>query len=151
MNQFSRSIALWLVLGLMFLLLFNIFSRKQPKEPEIICSDFLNQVEKGQVAQATIQGNLIKFDATSGEHFKTVAPDYPDLVKTLREKGVKIAAKPAEGDPWWMVALVQWFPIIVLAALWIFFMLQMQIALATTMSFRNSPPTFLTANTTNGT
>ena len=47
MNQFSRSIALWLVLGLMFLLLFNIFSRQQPREPEIIFSDFLNQVEKG--------------------------------------------------------------------------------------------------------
>ncbi len=45
MNQFSRSIALWLVLGLMFLLLFNIFSRQQPKEPEIIFSDFHNQVE----------------------------------------------------------------------------------------------------------
>ncbi|MGH7924928.1 MAG: ATP-dependent metallopeptidase FtsH/Yme1/Tma family protein, partial [Candidatus Binatus sp.] len=56
MNQFSRSIALWLVLGLMFLLLFNIFSRQQPKEPEIIFSDFLNQVDKNQVAQATIQG-----------------------------------------------------------------------------------------------
>src|SRR5258708_4173749 len=147
MNQFSRSIALWLVLGLMFLLLFNIFSRKQPKEPEIICSDFLNQVEKGQVAQATIQGNLIKFDATSGEHFKTNAPDYPDLVKTLREKGVKIAAKPAEGDPWWMVALVQWFPVIVLAALWIFFMRQMQIGGGKAMSFGKSRAKLLTENT----
>ena len=57
MNQFSRSIALWLVLGLMFLLLFNIFSRQQTREPEIIFSDFLNQVEKGDVAEVTIQGN----------------------------------------------------------------------------------------------
>ena len=55
MNQFSRSIALWLVLGLMFLLLFNIFSRQQPKETEISFSDFLNQVDKGQVKQATIR------------------------------------------------------------------------------------------------
>ncbi len=147
MNQFSRSIALWLVLGLMFLLLFNIFSRQQPKEPEIIFSDFLNQVDKNQVGQATIQGNLIKFDTTSGEHFKTVAPDYPDLVKTLREKGVKIAAKPAEGDPWWMVALVQWFPVIVLAALWIFFMRQMQIGGGKAMSFGKSRAKLLTENT----
>src|SRR5208282_3854044 len=147
MNQFSRSIALWLVLGLMFLLLFNIFSRQQPKEPEIIFSDFLNQVEKNQVAEATIQGNLIKGDTTSGEHFKTYAPEDPDLVKTLREKGVKIAAKPVEGDPWWMVALVQWFPIIVLAALWIFFMRQMQIGGGKAMSFGKSRAKLLTENT----
>src|SRR5271165_4144213 len=147
MNQFSRSIALWLVLGLMFLLLFNIFSRQQPKEPEIIFSDFLNQVDKGQVSEATIQGNLIKFDNTTGDHFKTNAPDDPDLVKTLREKGVKIAAKPAEGDPWWMVALVQWFPVLVLAALWIFFMRQMQIGGGKAMSFGKSRAKLLTENT----
>src|ERR1700684_2631292 len=147
MNQFSRSIALWLVLGLMFLLLFNIFSRQQPKEPEIIFSDFLNQVDKGQVAQATIQGDLIKGDTVSGDHFKVNAPAYPDLVKTLREKGVKIAAKPAEGDPWWMVALVQWFPVIVLAALWIFFMRQMQIGGGKAMSFGKSRAKLLTENT----
>src|SRR5271155_30522 len=147
MNQFSRSIALWLVLGLMFLLLFNIFSRQQPKEPEIIFSDFLNQVDKGQVAEATIQGNLIKGDSTTGDHFKTYAPDDPDLVKTLRDKGVKIAAKPAEGDPWWMVALVQWIPVLVLAALWIFFMRQMQIGGGKAMSFGKSRAKLLTENT----
>ncbi len=60
---------LWLVLGLMFLLLFNIFSRQQTREPEIIFSDFLNQVDKGQVSDVTIQGNSITGDTTGGEHF----------------------------------------------------------------------------------
>jgi cell division protease FtsH len=147
MNQFSRSIALWLVLGLMFLLLFNIFSRQQPREPEIIFSDFLNQVEKGQVASVTIQGNQIKGDTTAGEHFKSYAPTDPDLVKVLRDKGVKIAAKPAEGDPWWMVMLVQWFPILILAGLWIFFMRQMQIGGGKAMSFGKSRAKLLTENT----
>jgi cell division protease FtsH len=147
MNQFSRSIALWLVLGLMFLLLFNIFSRQQPREPEIIFSEFLNQVDKGQVKLVTIQGNLIKGETASGEHFKTYAPYDPDIVKTLREKNVSIAAKPAEGDPWWMVALVQWFPVLVLAALWIFFMRQMQIGGGKAMSFGKSRAKLLTENT----
>jgi cell division protease FtsH len=147
MNQFSRSIALWLVLGLMFLLLFNIFSRQQPREPEIIFSDFLNQVEKGQVRTVTIQGNLIKGETTTNEHFKTYAPYDPDIVKTLRDKNVNIAAKPAEGDPWWMVALVQWFPVLVLAALWIFFMRQMQIGGGKAMSFGKSRAKLLTENT----
>src|SRR5271168_3097293 len=147
MNQFSRSIALWLVLGLMFLLLFNIFSRQQPKEQEIMFSDFLNQVDKNQVEKATIQGSEIKFDTSNGDHFKTNAPEYPDLVKTLREKGVKIAAKPAEGDPWWMQMLLQWFPILILVALWVFFMRQMQIGGGKAMSFGKSRAKLLTENT----
>jgi cell division protease FtsH len=147
MNQFSRSIALWLVLGLMFLLLFNIFSRQQPREPEIIFSQFLNDVQDGKVGSVTIQGNQIKGDYTSGEHFKVYALNDPDLVKLLRDKSVKIAAKPAEGDPWWMVVLIQWFPILVLAALWIFFMRQMQIGGGKAMSFGKSRAKLLTENT----
>jgi cell division protease FtsH len=147
MNQFSRSIALWLVLGLMFLLLFNIFSRQQSREPEIIFSDFLNQVEKNQVSEVTIQGSLIHGRTAGGERFKTYAPHDPDLVKTLRDKGVKIAAKPEEGDPWWMVALVQWFPMLLLVAVWIFFMRQMQIGGGKAMSFGKSRAKLLTENT----
>jgi len=147
MNQFSRSIALWLVLGLMFLLLFNIFSRQQTREPEIIFSDFLNQVEKGQISEVTIQGSLIKGHTSAGERFKTYAPQDPDLVKTLRDKGVKIAAKPEDGDPWWMVALVQWMPMLLLVAVWIFFMRQMQIGGGKAMSFGKSRAKLLTENT----
>jgi len=147
MNQFSRSIALWLVLGLMFLLLFNIFSRQQRREPEIIFSDFLNQVEKGQVADVTIQGSAIRGVSSTGEHFSTYAPNDPDLIKTLRTKGVKIAAKPSDGDPWWMAILLNWFPMLLLVAVWIFFMRQMQIGGGKAMSFGKSRAKLLTENT----
>jgi cell division protease FtsH len=147
MNQFSRSIALWLVLGLMFLLLFNVFSRQQTREPEIVFSDFLGQVEKNQVSEVTIQGNSIHGRTTSGEHFKTYAPHDPDLVKTLLSKGVRITAKPEEGDSWWMVALVQWFPMLLLVAVWIFFMRQMQIGGGKAMSFGKSRARLLNENT----
>src|ERR1700691_4237767 len=146
MNQFSRSIALWLALGLMFLLLFNMFSRQQVKEPEEIFSDFLNQVEKGQVSKVTIQGSTIHV-VVNGEHYKTYAPADPDLVKTLRDKGVKIAARPAEGDPWWIILLEQWFPMLLLVAVWIFFMRQMQIGGGKAMSFGKSRAKLLTENT----
>jgi cell division protease FtsH len=147
MNQFSRSIALWLFLGFMFLLLFNIFSRQPPREPEISYSQFLKQVDDKQVREVTIQGSLIKIESKSGEHEKTFAPHDPDLVKELRDKGVDIAAKPADGDPWWLVALMQWFPVLVLAALWIFFMRQMQIGGGKAMSFGKSRAKLLTENT----
>src|SRR5437016_6150094 len=146
MNQFSRSIALWLVLGLMFLLLFNIFSRQQVREQETVFSDFLNQVDKNQVSEVTIQGNSIHGRLSTGDRFKTYTPRDTDLVKTLREKGVKIAAKPEDGDPWWMVALVQWFPMLLLVAVWIFFMRQMQIGGGKAMSFGKSRAKLLTEN-----
>ncbi len=84
---------------------------------------------------------------SGGEHYKTYSPTDPDIVKTLRSKGVKIAAKPAEGDPWWMVALVQWFPMLLLVAVWIFFMRQMQIGGGKAMSFGKSRAKLLTENT----
>ena len=97
----SRRVALWLVLTLVFLLIFKAFSgglgQEQPRDPEIIFSDFLNQVDRGQVAQVTIQGHSIHGQLVSGERFFTYAPDDTDLIKKLREKGVKILAKP-EGD-----------------------------------------------------
>ncbi|MGA2409605.1 MAG: ATP-dependent zinc metalloprotease FtsH [Candidatus Binataceae bacterium] len=147
MNQISRNIALWLVVVLMFLLLFNFFSRQQTRSPEIIFSDFLNQVDKGQVTEVTIQGNVIQGDSTNGDHFKTYAPQDPDLVKTLRDKGVKIAVRPADENPWWMELLVQWFPMLLLVGVWIFFMRQMQVGGGKAMSFGKSRAKLLTENT----
>jgi cell division protease FtsH len=147
MNQFSRSIALWLVLGLMFLLLFNVFSRQQTREPEVRFSDFLGQVENHQVSEVVIQGSTIKGQTASGEHFKTYSPRDPDLVKTLIANKVKITAKPEDSDPWWMVVLVQWFPILLIIGLWIFFMRQMQIGGGKAMSFGKSRARLLNENT----
>jgi cell division protease FtsH len=146
-NQFSRNVALWLVLGLMFLLLFNLFNKQQAKEPEIIFSDFMSAAEKGDVTEVTIQGSNIRGKYHNGERFKTFAPEDPDLVKVLREKGVKIAAKPEEGDPWYVVLFVQWFPMLLLIGVWIFFMRQMQVGGGKAMSFGKSRAKLLSENT----
>src|SRR5271154_6270952 len=146
MNQISRNIALWLVVVLMFLLLFNFFSRQQTRSPEIIFSEFLNEVEGGKVNEVTIQGNVIQGETATGS-FKTYAPQDPDLVKTLRDKGVKIAVRPADENPWWMELLVQWFPMLLLVGVWIFFMRQMQVGGGKAMSFGKSRAKLLTENT----
>ena len=147
MNQVSRNIALWAVVVLMALLLVSFFTRTQQHAPEIIFSDFLNDVDQGHVADVTIQGNQIQGETANGEHFKTYTPNDPELVQELRAKGVKIAAKPADSDPWWMVLLVQWLPMLPLVALWIFFMRQMQIGGGKAMSFGKSRAKLLTENT----
>ena len=146
MNQISRNVALWLVLGLMVLLLFNLVNRQETRDPEIIFSEFLNLVEKGDVSEVTIQGPNIRGRHQSGKGFKTFAPEDPNLVKMLRDKGVKIAAKPEDGEPWYMLFLVQWAPMLALIAVWIFFMRQMQVGGGKAMSFGKSRAKLLTEN-----
>ena len=146
MNQISRNVALWLVLGLMFLLLFNLFNKQQAREPEIIFSDFVAAVDKGDVTEVTVQGQNIRGKFHNGERFKTYTPEDPDLIKTLRAKGVKITAKPEDSEPWYITILLQWFPMLLLIGVWIFFMRQMQVGGGKAMSFGKSRAKLLTEN-----
>ena len=137
---------LWLVLGLTFLILFNVFSRQQPKEPEKKFSDFFAQVEKGEVAEVVVQGRTIHGKLRNEERFKTFAPDDPDLMRTLRAQHVDITVRPEEGDPWYVAVLVQWFPMLLLIGVWVFFMRQMQMGGGKAMSFGKSRAKLLTEN-----
>ena len=148
MNQATKNLALWLVLGLMFLLLFNVFTRQQGREPEIIFSDFWSAVERGDVQEVTIQGQHVHGKYQSGERFRTFSPSDPDMVKTLREKNIRIAAKPEDDSPWYFVLLVNWFPMLLLVGVWIFFMRQMQVGGGKAMSFGKSRARQLNENQT---
>src|ERR1043166_2609010 len=142
----SKNLALWLVLVLIFLFLFNIFSTQHSREPEIIFSEFTAAVDRGEIQEVTIQGHNIQGKYRNGERFRTFAPNDPDLVKSLREKNIKIAAKPEDESPWYMVLLVNWFPMLLLIGVWIFFMRQMQVGGGKTMSFGKSRAKLLTEN-----
>ena len=145
MNQtFSRNVALLLVLGLMLALFYNVYRGQQVKEPEVIFSDFVASAERNEVADVTIQGRNIRGKSVSGERFKTYDPD---LVKLLREKNVKISAKPEDEESWYMYLLVQWFPMLLLVGVWIFFMRQMQVGGGKAMSFGKSRAKLLSENT----
>ncbi|HEY3302271.1 MAG TPA: ATP-dependent zinc metalloprotease FtsH [Candidatus Binatia bacterium] len=146
MNQMSKNLALWLVLVLIFLFLFNIFSKQHGREPEIIFSEFIAAVDRGEIQEVTIQGHNIQGKYRNGERFRSFAPNDPDLVKMLRDKKIKIAAKPEDESPWYMVLLVNWFPMLLLIGVWIFFMRQMQVGGGKAMSFGKSRAKLLTEN-----
>ncbi|HXG20365.1 MAG TPA: ATP-dependent zinc metalloprotease FtsH [Methylomirabilota bacterium] len=146
MNKVSHNLALWLVLGLMFLLLFNLFNRQQLREPEKKFSEFVAAVERGEVSEVIIQGHVIRGKLRNDERFKTFAPDDPDLMRLLREKKVEVSARPEEGDPWYVAVLVQWFPMLLLIGVWVFFMRQMQMGGGKAMSFGKSRAKLLTEN-----
>jgi cell division protease FtsH len=122
----------------MMILVFNLLETSQQNE-EMIFSDFSAQLQQGQVVEVTIQkpDNLITGVLKNGVKFKTYAPDYPNLVKELREKGVRIAAKP-DHTPWYMNVLFNFGPILLLVFLWVFFMRQMQAGGNKALSFGRS-------------
>ncbi len=146
MNQATKNLALWLVLGLMFLLLFNVFTRQQGRDPEMVFSEFWSAVESEQVEEVTIQGQYVQGRLKNGDRFRTFSPNDPELVKTLREKHVRIAAKPEDDSPWYFVLLVNWFPMLLLVGVWIFFMRQMQAGGGKAMSFGKSRARLLNEN-----
>ncbi len=146
MSQSSKHVALWLVLALIILAVFSVFNKQHGREPEVVFSDFMTAVERGDVQKVTIQGNNIQGEYKNGERFRTFAPNDPELVKSLRERKVKIAAKPEEDSPWYMVLLLNWFPMLLLIGVWIFFMRQMQVGGGKAMSFGKSRAKLLTEN-----
>jgi len=121
-----RSIFIWLLIGIMMILLFNLLGTPRKAEQEMIFSEFMTKLEAGEIEDVTIKGNIINGQLKDGKKFKTFAVEYPELVKVLRSKDVKITVKPEEQNPWYWNLFFSWGPIIFLVAIWIFFMRQMQ-------------------------
>lgn len=138
MNPFYKNLALWLVITLMMIMLYNLFNQQQMAETTISYTEFLSMVEGERVAEVTIQGQEITVTDLNRNHFKVFAPQDDELIKLLRQKGVTIQAKPPAESPWYMSVLVSWFPMIVLIGVWIFFMRQMQTGGGKALSFGKS-------------
>ncbi|MFQ5828709.1 MAG: ATP-dependent zinc metalloprotease FtsH [Candidatus Methylomirabilia bacterium] len=134
MNRFHKNLALWMVVGLIVILLFNLFQANQPTREEVVFSEFLRQVESGEVKEVTIRGNIVKGRLADGSPFRTYTPDYPDMVNMLRERGVRIMVRPPDTTPWYGIFL-QWIPMLLFIGVWIFFMRQMQGGGAKALSF----------------
>ncbi|OHE58567.1 MAG: cell division protein FtsH [Thermodesulfovibrio sp. RBG_19FT_COMBO_42_12] len=121
-----KSLFIWLIIGVMMILLFNLLSAPKKIEQEMIFSEFMTRLEAGEVQDVTVKGSYITGQLKDGKGFKTYTAEYPDLVKILRSKDVRITAKPEDQNPWYWNLFFSWGPIIFLAAIWIFFMRQMQ-------------------------
>ena len=134
MNPFYKNLALWMVIGLIVILLFQLFQQNQSPRGEIVFSDFLKKVETGEVREVTLKGNNVSGRLSDGSSFRTYTADYPDLVKSLKDRGVKIDVKPPETNSWLAIVL-QWVPMLLFIGVWIFFMRQMQGGGAKALSF----------------
>ncbi|MFP4559737.1 MAG: ATP-dependent zinc metalloprotease FtsH [Thiohalorhabdus sp.] len=126
MNNLTKNIALWLVIGLVLVMVFQSFSQTEQPGNKVSFSEFIHQVEEGNVTEVTIQGERISGSLLDGQQFSTYAPGDSDVVKTLRENEVSITAEPEEETSMLVSILISWFPMLLLIAVWIFFMRQMQ-------------------------
>jgi cell division protease FtsH len=142
LNPFYKNLALWLVISLMMVMLFQIFKQPDRSSASVGYSDFLSMVESGSVSNVTIQGDNITGMSAQGP-FKTYAPKDSEMIGLLRSKGVKISVKPQEDSSWFQV-LLSWVPMLLLIGVWIFFMRQMQAGGGKAMSFGKSRAKLMT-------
>jgi cell division protease FtsH len=138
LNPFYKNLALWIVITLMMIMLYNLFNQQHLAETNISYTEFLTMVDNGSITDVVIQGQELFLTDVNHNRFKVYAPQDTDLIKILRQKGVAISAKPESDSPWYMNVLVSWFPMIVLIGVWIFFMRQMQAGGGKAMSFGKS-------------
>ncbi|WP_137719407.1 ATP-dependent zinc metalloprotease FtsH [Methylobacillus flagellatus] len=126
MNNMLKNIAIWLVVALVLMTVFNQIATKQPASSQLVYSQFMEQVKEGRIAKVTIDGHVIQGVSSDGKTFSTYAPTDPWLVSDLLKNNVTVEAKPEEQPSLLMNILVSWFPMLLLIGVWIFFMRQMQ-------------------------
>ena len=126
MNTFYKNLSMWLVIGLTFILLFNLFNKPQGQSNQMTYSEFWSSVENGAIHKVKIQDDKITGAGPDGRPFTTIAPNDAELIPMLRKSGVDITVKPPEETPWYLSIFISWFPMLLLIGVWIFFMRQMQ-------------------------
>ncbi|PPR25993.1 MAG: ATP-dependent zinc metalloprotease FtsH [Alphaproteobacteria bacterium MarineAlpha10_Bin3] len=151
MNLFGKNLALWIIIIILMIGLFNLFqgSSQRSTQTAISYSQFLGEVDKNAISDVTIQGKTITGNYKhGGGTFSTYAPEDPNLVAILNASGVEITAAPNEENmPSLLGILISWFPMLLLIGVWVFFMRQMQSGGGKAMGFGKSRARLLTEKT----
>ncbi|NJD35288.1 MAG: ATP-dependent zinc metalloprotease FtsH [Betaproteobacteria bacterium] len=127
MNNMFKNMAIWLVIGIVLMTVFNQFNTRQSAVlGSLDYSQFLEEVKAGRVTKVVIQGRTLEATTTEGKRITTYAPADLWMVSDLLKNNVKVVAKPEEEQSFLTSIFVSWFPMLLLIGVWIFFMRQMQ-------------------------
>jgi cell division protease FtsH len=121
-----KNLAIWLVIGLVLMTVFNQFNTRQVAQGSVEYSQFIDEVKQGRISKVVMEGRTLKATTTDGKRITSYAPPDLWLVSDLLKNGVKIEAKPEEEPSFLMNIFVSWFPMLLLIGVWVFFMRQMQ-------------------------
>jgi cell division protease FtsH len=128
LNDLAKNLLLWVVILVVMMSVFQGFSGSSRSTPELAYSDFLTQVRDGNVAEVVIQDQVIEGQLKSGSRFTAVSPesDNRSMIGTLIDNNVKFDGELPQQTPVLLQLLFNAFPILLLIAVWIYFMRQMQ-------------------------
>jgi cell division protease FtsH len=143
-----RNLALWIIIALLLVALFNMFqgTGMHQNTSQISYTQFNQQVTNGLVKKVTIQGDQIVGETQGGQQFTTVAPpNDSQLTSKLLEKNVDVNVKPGDDGSFNLMSIfINWFPMLLLIAVWVFFLRQMQAGGGKAMGFGKSRAKLLT-------
>jgi cell division protease FtsH len=143
LNSLFKNLLFWGIIIVAMILLFNLFNKPRQTPSDKNYSDFISAVENNKVLEVEAQGRNLSWRDRDGKRFKTYAPEDPEMIKILRERGVTIEARK-ESDTSLLQILITWAPIILVIGVWLFFMRQMQIGGGKALSFGKSKAKILT-------
>ncbi len=128
MNNLTKNLLLWLVIAVVLMSVFNNFGNRQTSVHQMAYSQFYSQLLSGQVNKVTIEGRKIQGVTKSGDKFNTYSPETDNraLIGDLLRNNVTIDAKPPEEQSLLLQIFINWFPMLLLVGVWVFFMRQMQ-------------------------
>lgn len=128
MKTKTQTILLWVVVGLSLIFLFDLWNMPtHVREDQVIFSDFMAKLDKGDFEKVIIQGHQISGVLKDNFQLRTYSADYPDLVNVLRAKNVQIEVKPPDEGPWYLRFLMTWGPFVLFLGLFVFIMRRMQV------------------------
>ncbi len=126
MNNFMRNLGIWLVIGMVMLLLFNVLGNRQSEERQLSFSDFITQVESGSVLEVTLRERQVIGVSDTNGHFQTQVPNYPALFELLEHHQVRVRVEPPDQGNLFFAILNSWLPMLLIIGIWLFFMRQVQ-------------------------
>ena len=141
MKKFKKNFLIWLIIGFILSSFYNFFTKidKTKIVQDIAFSDFLNEVEKDNVLDVNIKGDLINGNLADGRKFKTYTPYDPNLIEKLSNKNVTINVEPYNPKGSSLLSIIlSWFPMLLLIGVWLFFMRQMQSGSGKALGFGRS-------------
>jgi len=141
MKKFRKNILIWLIIGFVLSSFYNFFTKTDKTKivQDIAFSDFLNEVEKDNVLDVNIKGDLINGNLADGRKFKTYTPYDPNLIEKLSNKNVTINVEPYNPKGSSLLSIIlSWFPMLLLIGVWLFFMRQMQSGSGKALGFGRS-------------
>ncbi|SUZ57542.1 uncharacterized protein METZ01_LOCUS10396, partial [marine metagenome] len=125
-NTFLRNIGIWLVIGLVMLMLFNVVGPRESDERKITFSEFISQIESGSVLEVSIRGSQVHGVSNTNGSFQTQVPNYPALFEILDRHQVRVRVEPTDQTNLFLAILNSWLPMILIIGIWLFFMRQVQ-------------------------